>query len=96
MNVTKKLGDWHSGDVVNTGVYASVTGTYTFEYEILSTSYSTAIAFTAGDELIFTNGLNEVALCTFRIKLPAAVITDDIHYVTTAHGEILFQYRNVL
>lgn len=96
MIVTKRLGDYQYGDTVPTGILASVTGIYTFEYEILGMTHSVTKSVTVGDELTFTNGLNEIAVCKFRIKLPAAVQDTDINYVTTPHGEVVFEYRNIL
>jgi hypothetical protein len=96
MNTIKNLGEYKYSEIVDTGIDAPYSGNYTITFELLGHQHSIVVALIAGDDVTFTNGLNEVAEIVFKVEIPTGNQVNGIYYLTTDRGEILFKYKNVL
>ena len=94
--VTKVIGTVKSGTAIDTGLVATVSDDYIFEVFQGGTQTNVTVSLAAGDAIELPNTFNENTTIQFRVKLPTAAQTSEHSYATTAIGQIIFEFTNLI
>lgn len=79
---------------IPTGLVAPYSGDYTVRAWVLGHTYEQTLTLDAGDPVNVPNVYNEESVTRFTVELPSANQLAGINFLTTAEGEIAFEFTN--